>query len=156
VAGDPELVEALRYACPGLIYSTALTPASAAGTLAALEIVRNEFDRLGARMWRNHTALIGFLKEQGYSLGQGTAPIAAVLSGSTAETIALAKDFYARQILATPFVPPSVPQGKGVLRCILGAKFGGLALEDLHQALRRTGTVKCDPCEVVLADSLTV
>ena len=154
VAGDSQLIEALRYACPGLIYSTALTPASVAGSLAALEIIRNEFDRLGALMWKNHTALVGFLNEQGYALNHGVAPIAGILAGSTINTLGLAKRFFAQHILATPFVTPSVPRGQGVLRCILGAKFGGLAVEDLRQALSRVGPSTSTPVAEAVVEPL--
>jgi len=156
VAGDAEFIEAIRYSCPGLIYSTALSPASVAGTLAALEIVSSEFGRLGDLMWKNHRLLIEALKEQGFSLAQGTAPIAAIRVGSATHTLALAKEFYSKGILATPFIPPSVPQGGGVLRCILGAKLTGLSLEDLiesihhlgpHQTEQRTG-LRSEPLPV--------
>jgi len=139
VAGDAEFIEAIRYSCPGLIYSTALSPASVAGTLAALEIVRSEFSRLGDVMWKNHQLLMKSLKEQGFCLSEGSAPIAAILADSTTHTLALAKDFFQKGILATPFIPPSVPQGRGVLRCILGAKLTGLSLEDLIESIHHLG-----------------
>jgi 7-keto-8-aminopelargonate synthetase-like enzyme len=136
VAGDPNFIEAIRYGCPGLIYSTALSPASVAGTLAALEIIGAEFGRLGDLMWKNHRLLLECLHEEGFSVSQGLAPIASIRAGSTTRTLTLAKHFFARGILATPFIPPSVPQGGGVLRCILGAKLTGLSLDDLLQSIR--------------------
>jgi len=140
VAGDLDLIEAIRYGCPGLIYSTALSPASVAGTLAALEIVSSEFGRLGDLMWKNHRLLLECLNEEGLPISQGPAPIASIRSGSATRTLGLAKDFFANGILATPFIPPSVPKDGGVLRCILGAKLTGPSLDDLIESIHRVGS----------------
>ncbi len=135
VAGRRALVEALRYSCPGLIYSTALTPASAAGVLCALEIIRHEFHRIGAKMWENHRRLLRLLRDRGFDLRSGPAPIAAVHAGSAESTIALAREFFHHGILTTPFVPPSVACGQGTLRLILGAKLDDCAADELFRAL---------------------
>ncbi len=139
VAGDASFIEPFRYSCPGLIYSTALCPASAAGALAAIEIIRSEFNRLGPLMWENHRRLVDCLDECGFLISSGAAPIAAVEGGSATGTLTLAKQFFAKRILATAFVPPSVPQGGGVLRCIVGAKLSDLALTELLEAIRGVG-----------------
>ena len=144
VAGDGDFIEAIRYSCPGLIYSTALSPDAVAGTLAALEIVSSEFGRLGDLMWKNHQLLIECLNEQGFPLSSGQAPIAAIRAGSSTSTLRLAKDFFAKGILATPFIPPSVPQGGGVLRCILGAKLTGLSLDDLFESIHHLSPHSCE------------
>ncbi len=154
VAGDPDSIEALRYACPGLIYSTALSPASAAGALAALNIIHGEFDRLGDLMWSNHRLLLECLREEGFRVMQGAAPIAGIQTGSTINTLALAKEFFAEGILATPFVPPSVPQEAGVLRCILGAKLAGSSLSELLQAVHRVRARRTDKVAPSVAEPL--
>jgi 7-keto-8-aminopelargonate synthetase-like enzyme len=135
IAGKTALVDALRYSCPGLIYSTALLPGAAAGVLCALEIIGNEFGRLGRAMWENHRLLLGALRQRGFDLWSGPAPIAAIHGGSAQDTIALAKQFFEHGILTTPFVPPSVPEGKGTLRLILGAKLDRRSIPALMEAL---------------------
>jgi 7-keto-8-aminopelargonate synthetase-like enzyme len=137
IAGKAALVDALRYSCPGLIYSTALLPGAAAGVLRALEIIGSEFGRLGRLMWENHRQLLEILRRRGFDLRSGPAPIAAIHGGSTQNTIALAKQFFDRGILATPFVPPSVPGGQGTLRLILGAKLTAHELPALIQVLEQ-------------------
>ena len=135
IAGNNLLVDALRYACPGLIYSTALPPSCAAGALCALEIIRNEFARLGPTMWDNHRCLLDTLRRRGLDLRSGPAPIAAIHGGSAENTLVLAREFFDHRILATPFVPPSVPDGKGTLRLIIGAKLDDSGMKELMRAL---------------------
>ena len=135
IAGKHLLVDALRYSCPGLIYSTALPPGCAGGLLCAIEIIRHEFGRIGAAMWQNHRHLLEAVRARGFDLRSGPAPIAAIQGGSAENTIALAREFFYHRILATPFVPPSVPDGKGTLRLILGAKLDGSGVKELMRAM---------------------
>jgi 7-keto-8-aminopelargonate synthetase-like enzyme len=135
IAGNHFLVDALRYSCPGLIYSTALSPGCAGGVLCALQIIRNEFGRIGATMRDNHRRLLETLRRRQFDLLSGPAPIAAIRGGSAENTISLAREFFNHRILTTPFVPPSVPDGKGILRLILGAKLDEEGLKELMRAL---------------------
>ena len=135
IAGKRALIESLRYSCSGLIYSTALPPVCAAGSLRALEIIGQDFGALGRALWQNHRQLAEKLEARGFQLQKGAAPIAAIRCPSPEQTIALAKEFWRQRILTTPFVPPSVPPGQGVLRLIVGAKLDGPALGQLLCAL---------------------
>lgn len=123
VSGKSELIQHLRYGCPGLIYSTALTPAAAGGLLASISIILNEFRAMGKKMWDNHAILVSNLAKAGFKLKKAEAPIASIVCGSPERTVALAKHFFDKGVLTTPFIPPSVPPGQGVLRLIMGAKF---------------------------------
>jgi glycine C-acetyltransferase len=122
VAGNAGFIQYLRYHCSGLIYSTALTPASAGGLLASIAVVLNEFPALGKKMWSNHAALAAQLTKTGFVLKGGEAPIASIECGSPERAVTLAKRFFEEGILSTPFIPPSVPPEQGVLRLIIGAK----------------------------------
>lgn len=135
VAGKKCLIEALKYSCPGLIYSTALPPANAAGALCALRIIQGEFSQLRTVCERNHRLLVSTLVERGFTVQCGEAPIATVRGGTAENTIALARDFFKHRLLTTPFVPPSVPEGKGVLRLIVGAKLNPVGMRELVEAL---------------------
>ena len=136
IAGKREFIEYLRYACAGLIYSTALVPASAAGILTAIAIVVNEFSMLGKKMWNNHKKLSSCLINAGFTLANGEAPIASVRCGSPERTIALAKLLFDHGILSTPFVPPSVPPDQGVVRLIIGAKTDDTGVSEITDSIR--------------------
>ena len=151
IGGKRVFIEALRYSCPGLIYSTALPPASIAGTLGALRIIEQEYSRLRDRLWGNHQRLCDRLSSLGFGLHAGKAPIAAIRSGAAENTLRLAKEFFDCGILATPFVPPSVPLGRGVLRLIVGAKLNAQAVEALMLALNST---RCETKSSSIPDKL--
>jgi 7-keto-8-aminopelargonate synthetase-like enzyme len=141
IAGTREFIGALRYVCPGLIYSTALPPVCIGGVRRTLEIVRAEFDRMGAEMWSHHRQLAARLRQKGFRLSTGTAPIAAIQCGSAEATLTLARQLFQERILSTPFIPPSVPPGQGVVRLITGAKLDVAGMEALLAALDRVTVV---------------
>jgi 7-keto-8-aminopelargonate synthetase-like enzyme len=145
VSGPQALIDALRYSCPGLIYSTALPPAGAGGILRVLEIIRKEFGRLKDALWRNHSRLVESLRGLGFELAPAQAPIAAIRCGSTEDTLRLAERFFEHHILATAFVPPSVPPEAGVLRLIVGAKLQDPAMRVLLTTLNRLSAVPPTP-----------
>jgi 7-keto-8-aminopelargonate synthetase-like enzyme len=153
IAGKHLLVDALRYSCPGLIYSTALPPGCAGGVLCAIEIIRREFGRIGATMWQNHRHLLETLRRRGFDLRSGPAPIAAIHGESAEHTIALARQFFNHRILTTPFVPPSVPDGKGTLRLILGAKLDDGGVKELMRAMDRLSPPDSTPARVNIEGS---
>jgi 7-keto-8-aminopelargonate synthetase-like enzyme len=122
IAGRAEFINYLRYNCSGLIYSTALVPASAGGLIASIAIILHEFSVLAGNMWDNHSALVSKLTQAGFILKGGEAPIASIACGSPERAITLAKQLFDQGILSTPFIPPSVPPAESVLRLIIGAK----------------------------------
>jgi 7-keto-8-aminopelargonate synthetase-like enzyme len=139
VAGAGKFIEYLRYTCAGLIYSTALVPASAAGLLASIRIIATEFDARGSLMWQTHRDLNQRLTNAGFNLKGGQAPIASVFCGSAERTISLAKLFFEQGILTTPFIPPSVPPEQGVVRLIIGAKVDTAAMMEIGKRIDSIG-----------------
>ena len=135
VGGPKELIEYLSYSTPGLIYSTALTPASIGGLDAVLDILESGFRSLRDRLDSNKATILEALENSGFIMANfimanTVTPIISLKTGAMRDTVALAKTFFEQGIIATPFVEPSVPPGKGVLRIIPGA---GISAEDCEE-----------------------
>lgn len=121
IAGKKELVDYLKYSCPGLIYSTALPPPVLAGIEAVLDIIEKEFLTLSEKMWRYKQMITRSLIDSGFDLAHGQAPITSILIRDLENDVLLAKMVHANNILATPFIPPSVPPNESKIRLIAGA-----------------------------------
>jgi 7-keto-8-aminopelargonate synthetase-like enzyme len=65
-------------------------------------------------------------------------PILSIRTGAMRDTLGLAKAFFDRGMVTTPFVEPSVPPGKGVLRLIPGA---GVSRQTCEEAAARIGGI---------------
>jgi 7-keto-8-aminopelargonate synthetase-like enzyme len=140
VGGRRHLTDYLRYFSSHLVYSTAVAPCVYAGITRTLHILESEYDERIRRVYTWHGKIKAALTEAGYTIVDSAAPINSIKSGTTEETIGLAKSLYENGIVCTPFVAPSVPKREGRIRLIAGANLReetvSRAAEILHQTDR--------------------
>jgi 8-amino-7-oxononanoate synthase len=106
--------------CGGLVYSTALPPATLGAIDAALKLVPTmapERAELLAQARRLREALAA----QGWNCGASQSQIVPVMVGGEAETLALAAELERRGLLVAAIRPPTVPNGSSRLRISLSA-----------------------------------
>lgn len=139
ISGEKRLINYLKYYCPHLVYSTALTPAVLAGIGTVLDIIHSDFagikKTLGSYQRQIHESLL----EGGFKVGASEAPINSIQSGSKETTFILAKKLYEKGILATPFIEPSVPINEGRVRLIAGANLSQETIDQAVEIIKRIG-----------------
>ncbi|MFI6402042.1 aminotransferase class I/II-fold pyridoxal phosphate-dependent enzyme [Streptomyces sp. NPDC050548] len=106
----------LRYMSPSYTSSRGSAPAVAAATLAALDLLDAEGDRLRRRLVENTESVTARLREAGCDLLNTRSHIVPVLVGSEDKTVAVAHWLRGRGVMVAPFVYPHVPAGSGRLR----------------------------------------
>ncbi|MDD4212133.1 MAG: glycine C-acetyltransferase [Bacilli bacterium] len=114
-----------------LLFSTALPPSAIASTIEAVKIL-SESDAYTKRLWDNSFYFKEGLKNLGFDIGHSETPITPVMIGEEAKTMAFSKALLAEGVFVSAIVFPTVPQGKGRLRCMLSASH---TKEDLDRAL---------------------
>lgn len=139
ISGKEGLIDYLKYYCPHLVYSTALTPAVLAGTEAVLDIIHSEFGVFKGKLVTYQQEIYESLVEGGFTVVPGEAPINSIHSGSKEATFMLAKKFYDKGILSTPFIEPSVPIGEGRVRLIAGANLTQDTSTEATEIIKRIG-----------------
>jgi 8-amino-7-oxononanoate synthase len=120
VAGDALLIEYLLQRARTYIYTTALPPALAAATRAALRLVRTESwrrERLRALVHRFRTAAAA----HALPLLPSTTPIQPLLQGDAAQALQSAARLEQLGFLVSAIRPPTVPRGSARLRITLCA-----------------------------------
>jgi 8-amino-7-oxononanoate synthase len=134
VAGSDVLIETLIQFSRNYIYTTALPPAIAAASLAAVKLLQHE-------VWRqqhlNH--LIRLFKQQAEHLRlplmpSGTA-IQPLLIGSSEMALRLSESLKEMGFLVTAIRPPTVPKNTARLRITLSAAHTENHLQQLLAAL---------------------
>ncbi|MCR6686205.1 8-amino-7-oxononanoate synthase [Pseudoxanthomonas sp.] len=120
VAGDADLVEHLAGSARPYLYTTALPPAQAAASLAALKLARRDDwrrDRLRELIEQFRTGA-GRL---GLDLMASSTPIQPVLCGDESVATAMSSSLEDAGFLVTAIRPPTVPEGRSRLRVTLSA-----------------------------------
>ncbi|MGB7158938.1 MAG: pyridoxal phosphate-dependent aminotransferase family protein [Tepidisphaeraceae bacterium] len=137
IAGGRELIDALRYTARPFMFTASSTPASLAGALAALRVLRAHPEYAGDVRERAE-CFSSELNAMGTShRHSGTAIITARL-GSDARTAQAWKMLWNRGIFCNAAISPAVPAGRGGLRFSFMRTH---ALSDIRRAARTCGEV---------------
>ncbi len=134
VLGPEDLIGHIAETARSYIYTTALPPALAASSLAALALARKE-------SWRRFklAALVARFRRGAQQLGvpllDSTTPIQPVLIGNNTAALAASKELEAAGFLVSAIRPPTVPENRARLRVALSASHGESDVDALLDAL---------------------
>lgn len=121
IAGERALVEHLKYAAPGFVYSVGIAPPLAAASLAALKLMLKEPERV-TRLQENGRMFLRLARENGLDTGtsQGFAIVPAI-TGSSLKAAKLSNRLFERGINVQPIVYPAVEEKAARLRFFLSS-----------------------------------
>jgi 8-amino-7-oxononanoate synthase len=135
VAGDADLIEFLIQKTRTYIYTTALPPAVAAATRAALRVSQRE-------SWRREKVLALAARLRAGLESRGASPgisvpgtIFPVVVGDAAKAVAVSRALEERGFLVTAIRPPTVPAGTARLRITLSAAHEEAQVDALVEAV---------------------
>ena|SRR5262245_7701463 len=113
IAGQSTLIEVLRYAAPGFVFSVGLPPAMAAAALASLRVLRNEPERV-RRLQSNASSPRDEARAAGMDTGNsGGGAIVPVMIGSMQRA---ARVTQALSTAASTHRPSSIPACRSMRR----------------------------------------
>lgn len=134
VLGDADLIEHLAETARPYVYTTALPPAQAAASLAAVKLARREG-------WRRDKLLAQVAQfrrlaaQRGLELLPSDTPIQPLLCVSDAQALAMAAALEQQGFWVAAIRPPTVPEGRARLRVTLSALHAPEDIEALVDAL---------------------
>ena len=134
VLGDDDLIGHLAETARPYVYTTALPPAQAAASLAAVKLARREG-------WRRDKLLAQVAQfrrlaaRSGLELLPSDTPIQPLVCGDDATAVAMAAALEARGFWVAAIRPPTVPEGRARLRVTLTALHAPEEIEALVDAL---------------------
>ena len=115
IAGDEDVIQYVKHHARALIFSASIPAANAAAALAALQVMREEPERIkrvndiGLRV-RNE------LRRLGFQIGNTQTPIIPIIIGDDMRTIFAWKALYDAGVFVNPVLSPAVPEGRQLLR----------------------------------------
>ena len=123
VAGPKEVVALLKQRSRPYLFSNAVAPSTAAGSLKALELVESS-DELRAQLERNAQLFRELMTEAGFELLEGSHPIIPVMfpgDDGARQAGEIAEAMLERGVYVIPFSFPVVPKGEARIRVQLSA-----------------------------------
>ena len=135
VAGETALVEHLKCAAPGFVYSVGIAPPVAAAALASLRLMRAEPWR--AQTLRQRGSLfLELARAAGIDTGlsAGVSVIPAII-GSSIKAARLAETLYRRGINVQPIVYPAVQERSARLRFFISSEHSEAQIRTTVEAL---------------------
>ena len=120
IASDAATIDYLKHHSSALIFSASMSPANAAATLAALDIMIREPERI-ERLWQNTERMKQGLLSLGFDLGASQTPILPVYVRDLMTTFRFCKRLEEEGVFVNPVVSPGVPPGQELLRLSLMA-----------------------------------
>ncbi|WP_257670050.1 serine palmitoyltransferase [Parapedobacter tibetensis] len=134
IASDVTTIEYLKHRARSLMFSASMTPASAASTLAALEIIRSEPEHM-QRLWENTLYAKQLLIENGFDLGKTESPILPVYIRDNEKTFRITQLLHDDGVFVNPIVSPAVPTEESLIRFSLMATHTFSQIEEAIEKL---------------------
>jgi 8-amino-7-oxononanoate synthase len=141
IAGEHALIEHLKCAAPGFVYSVGMAPPAAAAALAALHVLRAEPQRVHrlharGRQFLDSARRLGI--DTGSSIGLSVIP---ALTKSSLKAARLSEALFQRRINVQPIVYPAVQERSARLRFFISSEHTEeqirTTVEALAEELRR-------------------
>jgi 8-amino-7-oxononanoate synthase len=121
IAGKRELVDYLKLAAPGFVFSVGMAPPAAAAALAAVALLEREPERV-RRLNERATLFLRLAREGGLDVGGSLgAAIVPIITGSSIRAGRLAQALFERGVNVQPILYPAVPERAARLRFFLTA-----------------------------------
>ncbi|MBC1798328.1 glycine C-acetyltransferase [Listeria booriae] len=115
VAGSQQLIDWLKVRARPFLFSTSLTPATAAACIEAIDIMEHDPERM-TKLWDNGTYLKKGLADLGFDIGHSETPITPCIIGDEKLTQQFSRRLLEEGVYAKSIVFPTVPKGTGRVR----------------------------------------
>ncbi|HNQ59709.1 MAG TPA: aminotransferase class I/II-fold pyridoxal phosphate-dependent enzyme [Bacteroidales bacterium] len=138
IASDFYTINYLKHNCRSLIFSASIAPAATGSVLAALEIIKNEPERI-EKLWENtHYAMKGF-KELGFDTGRSETPVIPLYVRDDAKTFMFTRMLLDEGVFVNPVVSPAVPSDSTLIRFSLMATHTYQQIDQALEACQKVG-----------------
>lgn len=136
ITGEQALVHHLKYLAPGFLYSVGMSPPVAAASMAALECLHREPDRVmtlqsRGRIFLDRARAAGI--DTGTSAGLAVIP---AIVGSSLKTTRLSTALFERGINVQPVLYPAVPERSARLRFFISCEHTESQISTTIKAIR--------------------
>ena len=138
IAGEADVVDYIKHKARSLIFSASIPAANAAAALAALDVMKEEPERIervnqiGAYMREEY-------KKLGFDTGDSVTPVIPIIIGDDALTFMTWKRLFEEGVFVNPVISPAVSQGRQLLRTSYMATHTDEQLDQVLSTFEKVG-----------------
>jgi 8-amino-7-oxononanoate synthase len=115
IAGDETVVHYIKHFARSLIFSASIPPANAAAALAALQVMKEEPERV-ARVNENAEYMRRGYNSLGFNTGNSVTPVIPIIIGDDERTFLTWKLLFQAGVFVNPVISPATAPGRQLLR----------------------------------------
>ena len=136
IAGSSTLIRWLKYTVPGFVYSIGLPPPAAGAARGALQLLKQEPQRV-AKLQENARLFLDLAGKAGLNTGaSGGSGVVPVILGNSINSLKLSRALFERGINVQPILYPAVEEQAARLRFFITASHTAEQIERTVSALR--------------------
>ncbi|MEB0249480.1 MULTISPECIES: pyridoxal phosphate-dependent aminotransferase family protein [unclassified Mucilaginibacter] len=136
VASDSATIDYIKHRARSLIFSASMPPSTVASTLAALDIIETEPERI-AKLWDNTHYATKLMLAEGFDLGDSESPILPIYIRDNDKTFLTTKYLQEAGVFVNPIVSPAVPSNSSLLRFSLMATHSFAQIEQAVEKIAK-------------------
>jgi 8-amino-7-oxononanoate synthase len=138
IAGDADVVDYIKHKARSLIFSASIPPSNAAAALAALEVMREEPERV-ARVIQIADKMRMEYRRLGFDIGDSMTPVIPIIIGDDDLTFLTWKLLFENGVFVNPVISPAVSPGRQLLRTSYMATHTDEQLEQVLEIFSKVG-----------------
>ena len=145
IAADKDIINWVRHHSRSYIFSASNTPAATAAARAALQIIKDEPERL-ERLWDLTNYALDSFRQLGFEIGKTSTPIIPLYIRDIQKTFAVTQQLFKEGVFVNPVIPPACSPDDTLIRFSLMATHTkeqiDIAAEKLVKCFKELGILK--------------
>lgn len=138
IAGDDQVIHYIKHHARSLIFSASITPSSTAAALAALQVMREEPERI-ERVNQNAEKMRNGFHSLGYNTGKSITPVIPIIIGDDPRTFLTWRMLFDNGVFVNPVISPAVAPGHQLLRTSYMATHTDEQLDRVLETFEKVG-----------------
>lgn len=145
IATDKETINYLRHTSRPYIFSASISPSATASVIAALDVIKEEPERID-HLWDITNYSLNAFRANGFEIGPTQSPIIPLYIRDTEKTFLITKEIYDAGIFVNPVIPPACSPDATLIRFSLMATHThsqvDIAIDKLTKVFKKYGIIQ--------------
>lgn len=137
IATDADTINFLKHHSRSYIFSASISPAATASVIAALDVIKQEPERI-KNLWEITNYSLDAFRSRGFEIGPTETPIIPLYIRDNDKTFIITQELYEQGIFVNPVIPPACTPDATLIRFSLMATHTKAQIDEAVDKLTKT------------------